>query len=801
MAPETFRWIGRPLRRREDPRYIRGEATYVADLVFPRMLHAAVVRSPHAHARLVEVRRSSAWGVRGVVEVIAAADLRDRLHTLPPNAPEGVAVAPVPHPPLASDRVRYVGQPVAVVIAENEDAALDGAQALDVEYEILPAVLDAGVAQDSGVRLHDALPDNVLARWSRTGGDPDGAFRSAAHIVRQRFHIPRLAGAPLETRGAVVHYDAGTDRLTVWCSMQDPHRPLAQLSRALGRPEDRIRIIVPDVGGAFGVKGGLPVEMGVIADAAIRLGRPVRWIENRRENLLGSYQGRGISSDMEFALDHGGRILAVRARVVADLGAYLFPSTPIPSITTSMLLTGAYEIPNAAVELVGVATNKVPVGPYRGAGRPEAAYLVERMVDLAAREMGIDPVEMRRRNLIPPDRFPYRTPLGFTYDSGNYRAALDRACELIGYIPRRPGVKTGDGSLTGAPLQRDGHPPGSNEPGGPSPRQGRLRGLGVGMYVERAGSGLWEGAAATVTPAGRVIVRIGSNPHGQGHETIFAQIAADVLQIDVADVTVEHGDSAVVPRGVGTFGSRSTTIGGSALVVTLEKIKSRAVQIAAHLLEAAPADIAWEGGRLHVRGAPDRSVTFRDVAAAAHQIGRLPRGAEIGLSASGTFALPGPVFPFGAYAAAVGVDVETGEISVERLVAVDDAGRIVNPLLAEGQVIGAVAQGVAQAFWEEAAYTEDGQALFGSFAEYALPRAEWMPAVRSALMETPSPLNPLGAKGIGEAGTIGAPAAVANAVMDAVARYGIGHLDMPLTPQKVWRALRAAAATLRTDGG
>lgn len=774
MPPGTFRWIGRDVRRREDPRYIRGEATYVADMIVPRALHAVVVRSPHAHARLLEVRKSSAHGIRGVVEIIAAADVQGRLHALPPNAPEGVTVAPVPHPPLAADRVRYVGQPVAVVIADSEEAALDAAQALDVDYEILPAVVGVDEAQRASVRLHEVAPDNVLSRWSRTGGDPDAAFASAGHLVRRRFHIPRLAGAPLETRGAVAHYDAGGDLLTLWCSAQDVHRPLAQLSRALGRPEDRIRIIVPDVGGAFGVKGGLPVEVGVIADAAIRLGRPVRWIEDRRENLVGSYQGRGLTAEMEFAVDRHGRILAVRAHLVADLGAYLFPSTPVPSLTTAMLLTGAYEIANATVELVGVATNKVPTGPYRGAGRPEAAYLVERMVDLAAREVGIDPVEMRRRNLIPPDRFPYRTPLGFTYDSGNYRAALDRACALIGYDADRNGPARDDVRLDW---------------------DRRLHGVGFSMYVERAGSGLWEGAAATVTPAGRVIVRIGSNPHGQGHETIFAQIAADVLQIDVADVTVQHGDSAVVPRGVGTFGSRSTTIGGSALVVTLEKIKSRAVQIAARLLEAAPADIAWEDGRLHVRGAPDRSVTFREVAAAAHQLGRLPHGAEIGLSASGTFALPGPVFPFGAYAAAVDVDVETGEITVERLVAVDDAGRIINPLLAEGQVVGAVAQGLAQALWEEAVYTEDGQALFGSFAEYALPRAEWLPAIQTALTETPSPLNPLGAKGIGEAGTIGVPGAIANAVMDALASHGVHHLDFPFTPQRIWQALRASGRT------
>lgn len=773
MSLPPGRWIGRPVRRTEDPRFIRGRATYVADLILPQMLHAAVVRSPHAHARLIGVSTSSAQRVPGVVEVITAADIEDRLHPLPANAVEGAVVASIGHPPLATDRVRYVGQPVAVVIASSAAAAHDAAAALDVEYDVLPALLDPREAARGEVRLHESLPDNVLVRWSRRGGDPDEAFRSAACVVRQRFHIPRLAGAPIETRGAVARFDPGGDLLTVWCSMQDPHRPLAQLSRALGRPEDRIRIIVPDVGGAFGVKGALPVEIAVIADAAIRLERPVRWIEDRRDNLLGSYQGRGLEADMEMALDGEGRMLAVRAALVADLGAYLFPSTPVPSITTGMLLTGAYAIPSAAVELVGVATTKVPVGPYRGAGRPEAAYLVERMVDLAAREVGIDRVELRRRNLIPPDRFPYQTPLGATYDSGNYRVALARACELVGYTEARNHAATGGAGQIGPPS-----------------REGHLHGLGVCLYVERAGSALWEAAAATVTPAGRVIVRLGSNPHGQGHETIFAQIAAEMLQVDLADVTVQHGDSAVVPRGVGTFGSRSTTIGGSALVTALEKIKGQTVRIAAHLLEAAPGDIAWEDGRLHVKGAPDRAVTLREVAAAAYQPGRLPPGTELGLQASGTFALRSPVFPFGAYAARVEVDPETGEVAVRRFVAVDDAGRIVNPLLAEGQVAGAVAQGLGEAFWEEVVHTDDGQAVTDTFTEYALPRAVSLPVVQSELMETPSPLNPLGAKGIGEAGTIGTPAVIANAVLDALAPLGIRHLDVPLTPQKIWQALR-----------
>ncbi|MDQ7843015.1 MAG: xanthine dehydrogenase family protein molybdopterin-binding subunit [Armatimonadota bacterium] len=763
-------WIGRPVRRREDGRYLRGEATYVADIALPRMAHVAFVRSPHGHAVLGPIATARALTLPGVLGVFTAGDLADRLRPVPPNVVEGATVAPVPHPPLASGRVRYVGEPVAAVVADTPAAAEDALEAVDVEYAPLPVVTDPQRALEGAPPVHDAVPDNVLLRWSRTGGDPDRAFAAAATVVRQTFRIPRVAAAPIEARGAVAAYDPGADLLTVWCSMQDPHRPRHQLSRALGRPEDRIRVIVPDVGGAFGSKGSLPVEIAVLAALAIRLGRPLRWIESRRDNLLGSYQGRGLDAEMEMALDGEGRILAVRARLVADLGAYLFPATPVPSLTTGMLLVGAYAIPHASVEVVGVATNKVPTGPYRGAGRPEAAYLVERMVDLAARQTGIDPVELRRRNAIPADRFPYTTPLGFTYDSGDYTAALDRLCQIIDYERAR------------AEQRR-------------AREAGRLQGVGVALYVERAGSQLWESAAASVEPSGRVVVRIGSNPHGQGHETTFSQIAAEVLRIDPDLITVEHGDSALVPRGVGTFGSRSITVGGSALLLVLEKIRTQAAAIAAHLLEAAPADIEWEDGRLFVRGAPRRSVAFADVAAAAYQPGRLPPGMEMGLQASGIFVLPRPVFPFGAYGAVVEIDPETGQVRLLTVAAVDDAGRIVNPLLAEGQVIGGVIQGLGEAFTEVFVYGEDGQPLSASFTEYALLRAADAPVVHSEFRETPSPINPLGAKGVGEAGTIGVLAAVANAVMDALAPLGIRHLDFPLTPARLWAAIRERRST------
>lgn len=757
------------MRRREDPRFLRGQARYVDDIVLPQMAYLAVVRSAAAHARLRKVDVRAAAQGPGVLAVVVGADLAGSLSPVPPNAVEGAHVAPVPHPVLAQGRVRYVGEPVAAALAETRAAAEDAASLIDIEYDVLPAITDPRQAQ-SAPALHDAAPENVLLRWQRSSGDVESAFASASRIVAQRFHIPRLAPAPIEPRGAVALYDPGTDRLTVWCSAQDPHRPLAQLSHALRRPDDRIRVIVPDVGGAFGSKGAIPVEVILAAWLAMRVGRPVKWVEDRRENLAASYQGRGIDAEVEIALDAGGTIRALRTRLIADLGAYLFPSTPVVPVTTAMLMTGTYAIPAVAVELAGVATNKVPTGPYRGAGRPEAAYLVERVVDLAAHELGVDPVAMRRRNLVPADRFPYRTPLGFTYDSGNYARTLEKACTLVEYDRWRREQSA-------------------------ARQNGRLLGIGVAMYVERAGSAVWESAAVSMTPAGHAIVRIGSTPTGQGHVTTFSQIVVDALGIDFDAVTIEQGDSAVVPRGVGTFGSRSITIGGSALVSALEQIKAKAGLIAAHLLEAGGQDVVWTDGRLHVRGAPQRGVTLAQVAAAAYQPSRLPLGMAVGLEAHNVFQLPGPVFPFGTYAAVVEVDPLTGEVTMHKLVAVDDAGRIVNPLLAEGQVIGAAAQGLGQACLEEVVYGEDGQLLTTTFADYALARAPQVPPLTTTFLETLSPLNPLGVKGVGEAGAIATPSALANAVLDALAPLGIRHLDFPLTPRRIWDAIATATAS------
>jgi carbon-monoxide dehydrogenase large subunit len=758
------RWIGHPLRRFEDNRFLRGQGRYVDDIVLPGMLHLVIVRSPHAHARLGEIRADAVLRAPGVVRVITGRDLAGRVHPLPVAAQEGVQIErAAAHPILAVDKVRYVGQSVAAIVAESFAAAIDAADLLEVGYEPLPAIVDPHRSLEGGVLLHDSLSSNVIARWNRTGGDIDAAFRNAARVVKGKFRVPRVAAAPIEPRAELAVYDPGTDLLTIYSSTQDPHRPRAQLARVLGRPDDRIRMIVPDVGGAFGAKGAVSTEAGVVSIAAMDLRRPVKWIETRRENLVAMSQGRGLDAEVEMAVDANGRITGVRGRVVADVGAYLFPATGGPLVTASMLFTGTYAIPCAQVEMVGVATNKVPTAPYRGAGRPEAAYVVERMMEMVAAETGANSIDLRRAHFIPPDRFPYKTPLGFTYDSGNYRQALDRALDVFEHDRWREEQRR-------------------------ARAEGRIFGVGLAVYVERAGGQLWESAAVAVDPGGRVLVRPGSNTQGQGHETSFAQIAADALGIDPHTVVVEHGDSAVVPRGVGTFGSRSTTIGGSALWVALGKVREKAARIAAHLLEASPDDIEWGAGELRVRGT-DRAVTWQQVTATAYDPSKIGREIEMGLNASGYFALPGPVFPFGVYCAAVEIDRETGQLRILKFVAIDDAGRIVNPLLAEGQVFGSTVQGLGESLTEEVVYDDDGQPQTATLADYGIPRAPDVPPLHSEFLETPSPINPLGAKGIGESGCIATPATMANAVADALAPLGIRHVDVPYTPAKLWRLI------------
>jgi carbon-monoxide dehydrogenase large subunit len=706
----TRGWIGEALPRAEDERFLQGQARFVGDLKLPAMLHAAFVRSVHAHGRLLGVDADAARDLPGVRAVLTGEDVAALVDPFPLMLRDGAEAVPAMHPVLARDRVRYVGEPVALVVAETAEQAADAAEWVQVEVDELPPLVDPREAEGAPP-LHEEAPDNVLLRWRRSTGDVDGAFSRAYAVVAARIRAPRLIAAPLEPRVVLASHDPAADVLTLWLSAQDQHRQLAGLTTVLRRPPERLRIVVPDVGGAFGSKGVPQAETAAVALAAVMLGRPVRWVETRTESSLAVYQGRGLDIDAELALDGDGRMLALRARVLADLGAYLYSSTPITPQTAALLLTGCYVIPAAEVEVAGVATTKVPTGPYRGAGRPEAALTIERLVDLAARELGHDPVELRRRNAIPRDGFPYATPLGFSYDSGDYEGALDAVLELAGW-----------GELLA---------------------EGRLAGVGVALYVERVGPG-WETARVTVAEDGSVVLRTGSSPHGQGHETTFAQIVAEELGVEPGAVEVRWGDSHEIPEGMGTFASRSVTVGGSAALLAARELRAR-----------------LDGGE-----APP-------------------------LDASARFELPGPVFSFGAYVAAVEIDGETGEVDLLRVAAVDDCGRVVNPLLAEGQVVGAVAQAVGECLFEQVGYDEYGQPLAVNLYEYHLPTALSVPPVASELRETPSPLNPLGAKGVGEGGSIGTPAAVANAVADALAPLGIRHLDLPFTASRVWNAIQA----------
>jgi carbon-monoxide dehydrogenase large subunit len=734
VALSPGRFVGRPVPRREDERILRGAARYLDDIELPGMLHAAFVRSPHAHAAIVDVRPPAS--APGLVAVLTAADLAGRARPLPIQGPPGVELADEPHPILAAGEVRYAGQAIALVVATSRALAEDAAELVEVDYDEREAVVDPRSS------------DVVLERFARSGGDVDGAFAGAERVVRGRYGLPRLVAAPLEARGVVARHDAGADLLTVWCSTQDTHRALAQLAHVLDRADDAIRVIVPDVGGAFGSKGGIAPEAGAVAVAAMDLGRPIKWAEDRFENFLAGYQGRGMEADVELALSAEGALLGVRARIVADLGGYLLPATAIPGHTAAMLMAGCYDVGAVAVELVGARTHKVPTGPYRGAGRPEAAYFLERAIDDAARELGLDPIAVRRRNLVRS--FPHRTPLGLTYDSGDYERCLDLVLELV-------------------------------EPERHSDDE-RVVATGVALYVERAG-GQWESADVTVAPSGRVIVSSSTSPHGQGHDTAFAQIAAERLGIALDDVVLRFGDSAVVPRGVGTFGSRSMAMGGSALVVALDRIVARVREVAAHLLGAQPDEVVWEEGGL---SAPSgERVSLAEVAAAAHQPARLAPGMELGLHASGRFSSE-LVFSSGAYAAVVEVERATGRLTVRRVAAVDDCGTVINPLLAHGQVIGGIAQALGECLVEEAIHDERGQPRTANFADYSLLTAAEMPPVSMGVVESPSPLNPLGAKGVGEGGTIGALPAVANAV---AAALGGAPVDPPYAQDKLWRAL------------
>ena len=766
-------YVGQSVRRFEDHRLLTGQGSYVDDMKLPGLLNAVVLRSLHAHANIRSIDVSAANRVPGVVAVFTAADIQDLAVEIPTRTNTGAdEFNPTRHPLLASDKVCYVGQAVAVLIAEDIYTAADALDQIVVDYEILPALTDPYEALEPGAMIiHPDQVSNVSLRTVNGGGDLDGAFAQADHVVRQTYQVQRLAPAPMEPRGLIADYDSQADLLTVWDSTQHPHEVREHLVHLLGRTEESIRVIAPDVGGGFGEKASLFPEEVVIPYLSILLGRPIKWTENRQENMT-AFHGRGHSVEMEAAVKSDGTILGIRVDIVADLGAYFFLSTPTVPVLTTHRLTGPYRTPAMTVEVRGVVTNKPPTGAYRGAGGPEAAFCMERTIDLIALDLGLDPAEVRRRNFIASDAFPHDTPTGITYDSGDYETAFARALELSEYDKWRERSRN-------------------------QPRDGdSLIGVGIATVVKGSGAKvitLGEHSRVMIDQSGEVTVHTGVSPHGQGTATTFAQMTADMLGVTPADVQVLHSDTDILPAGGGTGASRGMIAGGSSLQWVLEDAHGKLTAIAAHLLSCSQEDVVLQEGLAFSQQDPQTAVPFARLAEAAHTEELLPPGQEPGLDFQGNHILGKSPYAFGAHVAVVEVSRETGAIKILQYVGVHDAGKIVNPMLAEGQVHGAVAQGLGQALLEDMAYSPEGQPLAGSLMDYALPRADNMPSFIFETIETPSPITGLGIKGIGELPTLAAPPAVVNAVMDAISQTGIRHLDTPLTAEKVWHALHDSA--------
>ncbi|MBX5466428.1 MAG: xanthine dehydrogenase family protein molybdopterin-binding subunit [Firmicutes bacterium] len=776
--------IGQPVRRREDARLVVGRGQFTDDVQLPGMVYAVMVRSPHAHARIRGIDASRALGMPGVLAVFTGRDLEGVLGSVPTAwIPPNSDLKQTPHRPLAVDTVRYVGDAVAMVVAEDRYVARDAAEAVVVDYEPLPAVADVMAAVAEGAPLvHADAPGNIALHW-KAGEVPDEVFARAEVVVRQRFRQQRLIPNPMEPRAAVAQYDSATGHLTVWMTSQNPHIHRFILAGILGIPEHHLRVVAQDVGGGFGSKISCYPDEALVAHAARVLRRPVKWVEDRSEHFTATTHGRDHVQEVELAGRRDGTIEALRVKAWANLGAYLSTAAPgVPTILFGLIVNGCYRIPQASTEVFGVYTHTTPVDAYRGAGRPEATYLIERMIDLFADAIGMDPVEVRRKNFVPRDQFPYTNPFGITYDSGDYERALQRALERIDYAALR---------REQAALRA----------------QGRYLGIGFSTYVEMCGlgpsevagavgfqGGLWEHATVRVHPSGKVQVFTGASPHGQGEETTFAQIVAEKLGVPFEDIEVVHGDTDRITMGWGTYGSRSLAVGGSALAVACQRLVEKGQRIAAHRLEAAVEDVVFEAGRYQVRGVPDRSLGFQEVALQAHLAWNLPPGVEPGMEASSAYNPSNFTFPFGTHVAVVEVDPATGAVELKRYVAVDDCGTPINPLIIAGQVHGGIVQGVGQALWEGAVYGEDGQLLTTSFLDYAMPKARFFPPIETEATVTPSPHNPLGVKGVGETGTIAATPAVVNAVIDALKPWNVRHLDMPLTPERVWRAIHGKGA-------
>jgi carbon-monoxide dehydrogenase large subunit len=756
--------LGNPVKRREDPRLVTGKGLFVADVRVEGALHAHFVRSPVAHARIASLNATAARSLPGVVAVFTAADL-----ALPRQAgfpPIGDHFA---KPPLADDTVRFVGDPLAMIVAETRELAVDAASLIELDLDPLPHVIDPGRALEEGAPLLFPEHGTNLAFGNAFGSDSD-ALEGAEVIVRGRFVNQRIAPVPLETHATLAVPDADGKGLKIWASTQAVFSVRDTVAGMLGLEEHQVHVVSYDVGGGFGAKAGCQLEVVAVAAAARRLRRPVRWMETRSENMVAMTHGRGQVQEVELGATREGKLVGLRAKVLGDAGAYPAIGAFLP-LLTGMMSSGVYVIPRIDYSARSAATNTTTIGAYRGAGRPEAAAMLERAMDLLALELKMDPVELRRRNLIPPDAFPYRTKGGYQYDSGNYARALDEAVKLAGYEElRREQARR-------------------REAGDP-----RLLGIGVSTYVEITAVGATsEWGSVEVEPDGKVIVLCGTTNYGQGHETSLAQIAAEELQVPYDMVRVIESDTALIKRGDGSVGSRSMQLGGSAVHNAAGAVRAKAMRIAAHLLEVGHEDMELKDGRFQVVGVPGSGVGWLDVAGAAADPSRLPEDIEAGLKEDLDFLQDDATFPFGAHICVVEVDAETGATKVLKHIAVDDCGRIVNPLLAEGQVHGGIAQGLAQALFEEIVFDADGNPVSASLLDYTAPMATEMPEMVTAHTVTPSPLNPLGAKGIGESGTIGSTPAVQNAIIDAVSHLGVRHIDMPLTSDRVWRAIQEAS--------
>jgi carbon-monoxide dehydrogenase large subunit len=784
--------IGAPIKRREDRRFLTGNGQYVDDLNRPNQTYAWVVRSSLAHAKILKIDTSKAEKAPGVVRILTGADwAADGVGGLPCGwqviGKNQTPMHEPPHPALVADKVRHVGDNLAVVIAETRAQARDAAEMIDIRFEELPAVVTMGDATKKGAALvHDSVPDNICYDWEL--GDPaacDAAFKAAAHVTRLELVNNRLVANPIEPRSAIAEYDASSDHYTLYTTSQNPHViRLLMGAFVLSIPEHKLRVVAPDVGGGFGSKIYHYAEEAIVTWASKKVGRPIKWTADRSESFMTDAQGRDHLTTAELALDKEGHFLALRVKTDANMGGYLSTFAPaIPTYLYATLLAGLYRTPVIYCNVRAIFTNTVPVDAYRGAGRPEACYLLERLVEQAARETGIDKTEIRRRNFIAQSEMPYQTPVALQYDSGDFVRNLDdglKAADYAGFGKRRAA----------------------------SEKNGKLRGIGLATYIEACGiapsavagalgarAGLYEAAEVRMHPTGSVTVFTGAHQHGQGHETTFAQVVADGLGIPVENVEIVHGDTDRIPFGMGTYGSRSLAVGGSAIVKAMDKIVAKGKKIAAHLLEAAVDDIEFANGTFKVSGT-DKEIGIGQVALTAYVPHNYPiEELEPGLDESAFYDPKNFTFPNGCHIAEVEIDCDTGEVTLCSFNAVDDFGKIVNPMIVEGQVHGGLVQGIGQALLEDCVYGKDGQLITGSFNDYSMPRADNVPSFKVAANEgAPCTHNPLGVKGCGEAGTIGAGAAVINAVIDALATRGITDIAMPATSHRVWQALQQSKA-------